>query len=1312
MSILDTENAQELKETATSVLQTLLATPEENRQAVINTVGFDAMFRLALIEPQIAQMSIPYLINNISLMHRKWLLISFRLGIEARMYQVEKTVIEAPSFSTPERPYIAKLLQLHLHWPELQQQIDNEIFDSLGDEKNQFALQIDVLQENALQSNLFFPSFLNKPVIPGSHHHIKNALSGYSTEILEWFYMYCCLFSDFDLDQIIPQEQKTTLQNLLNNYDRNDIIFYLKSELKSQNQHKALDTVEHIINSHIKRLSFNTKRWLYITSMIEVFVEENEDRISLPQGEQSNFCADLQRIAYNCPILCQRIRYQLEDELGEEEINNLFKYIAGYLNTNSKMLPDETKLWLALCLSLRVVPNHFNLIPVGIHERTTHDYIQGDPTIFQLQPYFRMASYSSSMMLRIVNTLTNGITSEVTKEKADNIESYIKKAIQDQIAVLSGNGLKWLYFALALNMQHSNPIRLTDNHNLTKPTGDELARVEHILNATHYNPDLIKLYLTEIQHKMESQNFQMLETITKNYILAHLRQLSLTAQKSLYWILTTYSYHPVYHTTEIESNIIHKLTFILGNNTNLHQYCLKQLRQNPEIAALKPERKYLSNMVLRHGDLSDLIYHAILSDDMTDDISLHIMHNISPKVKKWLGRALHSGNINIHDLVQTYQGYNNLQMSQELKALTSLIIAALYNPYVRQKIIRRCIKIDSPAQAVTQVCLDGLPLGDKGAIALSMGLKKHKNTLQALSLNKTEITDIGFEALNKHILTHRNLAHLQLINNQISIPQIKSLINTLYHTDRENSSALCIPFLTSLLNNNFVLGSLSARIKTQRMKPNIRFDLPMYHPELNSFMYDIADFIYECHKDSPEKIQIIEEIIDAKVQNFENNHQLIYAAVNSNDQELISLVLDLTLSGSDQEVQDWAKEALITGKLIPPYLADDPDHKKLNQILQLTCLLTASNVKIRHELFYKYFNTTIRPSNTITEINIKEIVVPTTLKASLIHALSINNDTIKSVTLDNVYLYDNEVKELCLATKDKSNLETINLSRNPLNNISAINLAKLISSNKNIKKLDFSDSIGGEPAAITLINSLCKSGLESLTLNHNALWETQQSIGPRGVSALIEALNNPSCPLVHLDISDNKINSYDAKRLLQFLRSNRNLQSLKLNGIILGDVVIQALAELVKDNPTLKEIEIDLQNCTLETLKILNKSLDVHHAVISLKLKPDVMVSLPTNNDNNMSSEQTMQSYLDTLSEIERKCKSNKVDRDADLLSDTFEMKLRLSPFAMNRTQSDPCLLRTRGLTPPSPILITQPRRSPSERNLFEPAYTLRKGMQ
>ncbi|KAH9252233.1 hypothetical protein BASA81_009835 [Batrachochytrium salamandrivorans] len=160
-------------------------------------------------------------------------------------------------------------------------------------------------------------------------------------------------------------------------------------------------------------------------------------------------------------------------------------------------------------------------------------------------------------------------------------------------------------------------------------------------------------------------------------------------------------------------------------------------------------------------------------------------------------------------------------------------------------------------------------------------------------------------------------------------------------------------------------------------------------------------------------------------------------------------------------------------------------------------------------------------------------------------------------------------------------IETLNLSANPLGNDGAVAVARFLETNHTLKELYAHRANIGDVGSQVLFRAVAQSGLETLNFQNNRLGElgALELAGCNNLHLLVLAANGlgnqlqallalaglleKSTRLQYLDLSDNAITSQGIAPLLAALEHNSSLQSLLLSGNLICNQGAEQLAQLL-----------------------------------------------------------------------------------------------------------------------------------------------------
>ena len=1241
MSILNNDNISELKRIAIDTFHTLQNLPDNQKLQYIQKMGYESFFRLAQVDSSLAELSFSFLLQNLNVSLRKWFLMVLRMGQLHQEIQVDGEILKAPAPFEATNSLIGKLSVLYRQWPTLREKFIECIENSLGDDLKPVESQLKRILDNDLQVKLFPQAVKHNPMHPGKFWDIQQELTGLPNDVVGWLYKSACT-----LDQVVnelPQSHQVLLGRLITQYGREHLIHVLREKCRQLGLLDAITFVDQFIDTKCQSLSLNAKRWGYLTLLLGDFTESNIDNIRFPQGQDLSTCTYLEAMAEGCPTLARAIRGKIETLLGEAEVYNISGYISGFLNTSSNSLSDENRLWISLVLSTQTMPLSFSYMGPRIHENPTGDLIRGDATEPLLPVYLSMTHYSPAMALRVNNALTRKPQPDpVFEHRVNTLDLYVKHLVETQLNTLDENSLCWFYLTLTLNTHFSQPTALSPGYILHKPQGNFQTKVQHLLDAVYGNHDLIPYYLRGIEDKLSKDDFsnqklELLVKLCKNFLMAKMNVLSVKAKSALYAHLTTFSPIAYEDLDQQSQNDIAKILTIISHHPPLFQLTLQRLAALPELSNQHPEAEFLSEMALRYGDLGELAFQAALTESGSMSLIPHLLKHLSARTREWLAKALSSGNIISTDLIRSHLGITNQRLSQELKAVPSLLVLALKWPSVRSRIIAACSQEPLEEKPVTQLTLDGLPLGDKGLIALSHGLKQHSSSLQMVSLNGTAISDPGINALATVIVDLTHLTHLQTLNNPMSFAAIREFIQIWNTSGASGKKEALFSFLLSFMTDNHVIGWLIARLTLALHSNALEQDGILPFPSIahDERIGAIAKIVYRLALDNPDcRVQLLDTLAP-RVENAEDVTQLVYAAVHSQQPEILFMAAQQVLSNvQDEKVFAWLKTALITGKLALPVLDMDRNKQMGLQITQLICLITNFTQEQRRFLL-TLLGEEDRPSLAdITEIKIRDYVIPATLKAALIQSIHCNPNTLKKLTLKSTYLYDGDMKLLFDALLNKTHLHALNLSENPLTVSSAQQVGDLIRLNHGIKRLKFSDCQAGEAGAIHIANAVSGSQLHTLVMQHHGKWEKETPIRTYGAAFFAQILSNRNCPLRHLDLSYNQLTDLGVLKIASGMQKGAKLRSIRLSHNHFGDQALLSMVPVLQKCDSLDSVEMDGHHAKPEVMHSLSSVFQQSENLKTLKLSPLVISNPSEVSEDEKPATPIMGSYQLELAEI------------------------------------------------------------------------------
>ncbi len=201
------------------------------------------------------------------------------------------------------------------------------------------------------------------------------------------------------------------------------------------------------------------------------------------------------------------------------------------------------------------------------------------------------------------------------------------------------------------------------------------------------------------------------------------------------------------------------------------------------------------------------------------------------------------------------------------------------------------------------------------------------------------------------------------------------------------------------------------------------------------------------------------------------------------------------------------------------------------------------------------------------------------------------HSNLKSMNLSWNLIEDTGAQGLALALGMNSNLDELLLCGNQIGYVGANYIAEALKTNKSLRNINLSYNrfgpLGAEAIAKGIRNNV---GLQSIVLDANQLRD-------EGMQDIVQALKfNTSLESVH--VRENQIGAQG----LQHLELNKSLKTLHLDKNMIGQVGAKYLADALKDNSSLKELSLVLNSIGDAGLEHIAEALKVNVGLESINL--------------------------------------------------------------------------------------------------------------
>jgi len=152
---------------------------------------------------------------------------------------------------------------------------------------------------------------------------------------------------------------------------------------------------------------------------------------------------------------------------------------------------------------------------------------------------------------------------------------------------------------------------------------------------------------------------------------------------------------------------------------------------------------------------------------------------------------------------------------------------------------------------------------------------------------------------------------------------------------------------------------------------------------------------------------------------------------------------------------------------------------------------------------------------------------------------------LRGLNLENTHLGDTGTIELCNALIDHPRLMELNLARNNITDLSCKTIAQLIKDTYYLVSINLHwNTLKGEGATLILQSVMLNNSIKILDLSWNTIGVTKNKVFANKLAELLSTQDN----LVHLDISNNRLSSFDCAIISKGLEENHSLWGMHIIG--------------------------------------------------------------------------------------------------------------------------------------------------------------------
>ncbi|MBS0286609.1 MAG: hypothetical protein JSR17_04895 [Proteobacteria bacterium] len=1252
---------------ANALYQLIQDTPLTRKVEMIQEIGKEGLLKAAMVNPAMASLVFHFLISLLKTDRKKWLYFSLHIEQIIKQINIEKNVFHGPDFGDHDQPYIAHLMMLYAHWPQLRAEFKKTIETNLSDGKShdgevltQTELQLKQITQNEFDEN--FNAFIStfNPVKPKKTLALQQALGGYTPEQLAWFTLnaYINQFKNFGaLDASTDLQAK--LSALINTHGREALLGVLHEKNTQPLNQQVLTLVEKEYDKTIKELSFNARRWLFLTLLLEDNDYWYPAHIVRPTGSELDVCNRLIQNAHACPIVTRLLHQRLVARLKGEE-NSLFEVITQFIKHKATKLDDQMRLWQYLSLTTHQEPHYFAMMQNRTHEVNMGNVIYRTVYTPLSALFARLANYSHYLRSVIFNALlTNVSQSAEFEERVSQLKLYQSHAIKTLLKTCDKNALHWLYFTLLTNMHQQQTINLGAGLTISRPVDRNWLHAEQILDIVDNHPEATRTILNELETLIEIQHIRQINAFSINFLKAKLNKLSTEAKEWLYWTLKTLTVKnqfPIAAEKDLalppqSRSDLAKILYLIRNNIDLIGITKDHLLEAlPQIARLQPENENYNFFAYKQCQPGEFCFYESLSEERSLALIPMLLKSTAKATKSWLAQALSTGVIDSHVLIQALPSEMRAQVAHELELVPNILNLALKWPSVRKRVIQACGGNPHDIKPVSVLVLDDLNFSEKGMLALSLHLKEHLRHLTHFSAVRTNLTDDALYELADVLIGNAPLSVLQLHHNpQLSTDALLYLFNQSNIRLRAQDQGFVRSTLMGFILDSDVLSWLSVKLNIPQSA-----ELSHYHQDNSVFFmpasaqqkFRLASALVEDCKQKPFMTATLKNMLHYMISPELGNNQLVHAAVSVNKEHALQLTAAHTTSLiKNKKLKAWLQKALSTGKL--ELIEGEFSEQDTIFIIQLCCLLLMADKTQRFVLGQQLGMGLQESYPPITHLSLQRFPHLPILQSTFLKALLHNRDTIKHLTVQNSQFDDNLMSIFCDVLKDKRHLKHLNLDGNPIQKEGAKRIGELLTKNPFIKELCLTH---------------WDNGLESFNVF---------------ASELAKVLSQDNC-LTHLDFSENQFDTVKVNHLFDLLiKFPHKIKSLKLNGNHLGDFALKRLAELIKKNTALESIEIDGHHANPDALAAIEQAVKENNNLVHFAAFPTYHLDLDSLEEGQVV-EQRLRNAHQILENIQESLQRNIEEKQVIQKMCSLQLSQELPRAAatqemIKRSASSPC---------------------------------------
>lgn len=1213
-------------------------TPNQDKIALVQHIGQDAILKTAIVNPEMAKLAFEFLLLPLGVKRKKWLYFSLHIEQLIKQISINQDIFSGPDRNDADQPYIAQLLLLYYHWPTLRDTFKQTLDQSLGDTLSETIHQYKHLLQSEVSQNFTPLIASHHPIKPAQTLNIQQAIARLTPDELAWFTYNCYTNEPTEFGAIEPNSNlNSQLSKLIQAYGREALLITLHERNKPQINQQIIERVNQHFDKIVKDLSYHSRYWLFLSLLLEDNSDYFSASITPPSGTQAQICKSCLDLAYLNPTITRLMHQRLVARIPEGKTAELINVIQRFIRDSANTFSDQMRLWQYLSLTTNSTPSFFSMMGAQLHERHFGNVFYRT-VISPLSDHFaRLSSYSAFLRKTVQDALLNNTEQNPNFEKSvSQLGLYQSYSFHSLLKQCDPNTLCWLYFSLMTNMYSQSNLTLGEKLTVIKPVERAAQHANQVLEVVTANPASGKLILKEIESLIPSEHIQLLKAFNARFLQMKLNAISRDAKRWLYVALKTLTVENIFQAgtknpialPADDKRDLAKILYIVENDVALIPEAVAFLLEKcPEMAEVKPEDDNFSFFAFNQCDTGEFGALMSLSEQRSHEILPMLLKSTAKATKGWLKESLTSGIIDSRLLLHALPSEMSEQVAHELALVPNLLTLALQWPSVRTRLIQECGGSAENIQPLSQLILDKFQFSGKGMSALALAIEPQCQQLTHFSAVGTQLTDEGLSLISHSIMGKAPLKVFQIHHNKaLSASALANVIWIANARVNPLQQAFVSTALVTCLEDPLVMGWLILKLESLNneyyhniLQNNELFYLP---PHLKDKFY-LANALFEDCKATPAKIANIYQMLKFMVSPLLVNNQLVHSAVKAAQSPFIyQAMIHIFESHKTNNIKSWLIKTLMTGKIEVNNTQTFSEQEML-VVQQLSCLLLVSSQDQRFALGQLLGMTAQQAYPNISQIEIRQVLYHPCLLATLLQALE-KADTLSHISLEAMSLDNDAISQLTNALKTKAHLKSLNVSANPITTDGASMLARLLTHNHAIKDFTMNNCDCGEEGFIEIANSLSHSKLESLSA-HNAPenCRTYKPIKERGFRALTSALAAPGCTLKHLDLSYNEGSNIGAQHLFAGISKGKSsLKAVKLNHNQVGDLGLMRLAEALGTPSSLTHVEIDGHHAKPKTLEAIAQKLKHNTNISHFEVTPDYVLQEPDEGEMNEAAKE------------------------------------------------------------------------------------------